>query len=70
MDTSYFIKAFSAAPSSVVPGYTIGGLAYFGVPWALGTFATSAAVGLESNPAFPTYPRVSCSPIASKDAHF
>lgn len=58
MDTSYFIKAFSASPSSVVPGYTIGGIAYFGIPWALGTVMSSLAVGLENNPVFPTYPRV------------
>ncbi|KAL1857317.1 hypothetical protein Plec18170_003436 [Paecilomyces lecythidis] len=57
MDTSYFIKAFSAAPSAVVPGYTIGGIAYFGIPWALGTLMSSVALGLENNPVFPTYPR-------------
>lgn len=59
MDTSYFIKAFSASPSAVVPGYTIGGIAYFGIPWALGTLMSSVALGLENNPVFPTYPRVS-----------
>ncbi|KAK6832311.1 hypothetical protein RU639_003906 [Aspergillus parasiticus] len=57
MDTSYFIKAFSAAPSSVVPGYTIGGIAYFAIPWALGTIMSSVAIGLENHPSFPTYPR-------------
>ncbi|KAF9890506.1 hypothetical protein FE257_005911 [Aspergillus nanangensis] len=57
MDTSYFIKAFSAAPSSVVPGYTIGGIAYFAIPWALGTIMSSVALGLENQPVFPTYPR-------------
>ncbi|GES63277.1 Na+/solute symporter [Aspergillus terreus] len=57
MDTSYFIKAFSAAPSSVVPGYTIGGIAYFSIPWGLGTIMSSVALGLENQPAFPTYPR-------------
>ncbi|GLA63387.1 hypothetical protein AtubIFM54640_004529 [Aspergillus tubingensis] len=57
MDTSYFIKAFSAAPSSVVPGYTIGGIAYFAIPWALGTIMSSLALGLENTSSFPTYPR-------------
>ncbi|PWY84801.1 Na+/solute symporter [Aspergillus heteromorphus CBS 117.55] len=57
MDTSYFIKAFSASPSSVVPGYTIGGIAYFAIPWALGTIMSSLALGLENRPVFPTYPR-------------
>lgn len=59
MDTSYFIKAFSASPSAVVPGYTIGGIMYFAVPWALGTVMSSVAIGLENTPQFPTYPRVS-----------
>ncbi|KAJ5538806.1 hypothetical protein N7494_008285 [Penicillium frequentans] len=57
MDTSYFIKAFSASPAAVVPGYTIGGIAYFAVPWGLGTVMSSLALGLENQPNFPTYPR-------------
>lgn len=58
MDTSYFIKAFSAKPSAVVPGYTIGGIAYFAIPWALGTVMSSVALGLENQSNFPTFPRV------------
>jgi Na+/proline symporter len=61
MDTSFFIKAFSASPRAVVPGYVVGGIAYFAIPWALGTLASSVVLGLESNPIFPTYPRVSVS---------
>ncbi|KAJ5344498.1 hypothetical protein N7452_002502 [Penicillium brevicompactum] len=57
MDTSYFIKAFSASPASVVPGYTIGGIAYFAIPWGLGTVMSSVALGLENQPNFPTFPR-------------
>ncbi|KAE8548998.1 hypothetical protein EYB25_009381 [Talaromyces marneffei] len=57
MDTSYFIKAFAASPAAVVPGYTIGGIAYFAIPWALGTVMSCVAVGLENTPVFPTYPR-------------
>ncbi|KAJ5138301.1 uncharacterized protein N7515_003149 [Penicillium bovifimosum] len=57
MDTSYFIKAFSASPAAVVPGYTIGGIAYFAIPWALGTVMSSVALGLENQPNFPTFPR-------------
>ncbi|CAL5874321.1 uncharacterized protein PFLUO_LOCUS8617 [Penicillium psychrofluorescens] len=57
MDTSYFIKAFSASPAAVVPGYTIGGVAYFAIPWALGTIMSSVALGLENQPDFPTFPR-------------
>ena len=60
MDTSFFIKAFSASPSAVVPGYVAGGIAYFAIPWAIGTVMSSVALGLEHTPGFPTYPRVSC----------
>lgn len=58
MDTSYFIKSFSATLSAVVPGYTIGGILYFSIPWGLGTVMSSLAIGLENHPSFPTYPRV------------
>ena len=59
MDTSFFVKAFAASPAAVVPGYIIGGIAYFAVPWCLGTLMSFVAVGLENDPRFPTYPRVS-----------
>ncbi len=32
MDTGFFVKAFSAAPQAVVPGYITGGIAYFAIP--------------------------------------
>ncbi|KAF2398136.1 hypothetical protein EJ06DRAFT_583948 [Trichodelitschia bisporula] len=57
MDTSFFIKAFSASPKAVVPGYIIGGISYFAIPWAIGTLASATVLGLEDNPIFPTYPR-------------
>ncbi|KAK2802361.1 hypothetical protein FQN50_007358 [Emmonsiellopsis sp. PD_5] len=57
MDTSFFVKAFSASPAAVVPGYVMGGIAYFAIPWGLGTLMSSVALGLEENPLFPTYPR-------------
>ncbi|KAL4916121.1 Sodium:solute symporter family-domain-containing protein [Aspergillus aurantiobrunneus] len=57
MDTSFFIKAFSASPKAVVPGYTIGGIMYFAIPWGLGTVMSSVALGLENQPNFPTFPR-------------
>ena len=59
MDTSFFVKAFAASPQAVVPGYVIGGIAYFAVPWALGTLMSFVALGLEATELFPTYPRVS-----------
>jgi hypothetical protein len=48
-----------------VPGYTIGGIAYFAIPWALGTIMSSVALGLENQPIFPTYPRVRSPNITS-----
>ncbi|OJJ06318.1 hypothetical protein ASPVEDRAFT_65074 [Aspergillus versicolor CBS 583.65] len=57
MDTSYFIKAFSASPKAVVPGYTIGGIMYFAIPWGLGTVMSSVALALENQSNFPTFPR-------------
>ena len=57
MDTGFFAKAFSAAPQAVVPGYIIGGIAYFAIPWCLGTLMSFSALGLENTELFPTYPR-------------
>ncbi|PQK13243.1 hypothetical protein BB8028_0004g01740 [Beauveria bassiana] len=58
MDTGFFAKAFSAAPHAVVPGYIIGGIAYFAIPWCLGTLMSFCALALETQPFFPTYPRL------------
>ncbi|KAM5354904.1 hypothetical protein ACJ41O_001550 [Fusarium nematophilum] len=49
--------AFSAAPQAVVPGYIVGGIAYFGIPWCLGTLMSLSALGLEGSERFPTFPR-------------
>lgn len=57
MDTGYFVKAFSAAPHAVVPGYIIGGIGYFAIPWAFGTLMSFSALSLENTPRFLTYPR-------------
>ncbi|KAH7153634.1 Sodium:solute symporter family-domain-containing protein [Dactylonectria macrodidyma] len=57
MDTGYFLKAFAASPSAVVPGYVVGGISYFSIPWCLGTVVGMASLGLEALPVFPTYPR-------------
>ena len=58
MDTGFFAKAFSAAPHAVVPGYIVGGIAYFGIPWCLGTIMSFSALALENQPFFPTFPRL------------
>lgn len=58
MDAGYFTKAFAASPEAVVPGYVIGGICYFSIPWALGTVMGMTALGLETSKSFPTFPRV------------
>lgn len=67
MDTGFFTKAFSAAPQAVVPGYIIGGIAYFAIPWCLGTLMSLAALSLETTSStFPTYPnRMSAVEVSS-----
>ncbi|KAH6693533.1 urea active transporter [Plectosphaerella plurivora] len=57
MDSGFYVKAFAAQPQAVVPGYIVGGIAYFGIPWCLGTLMSFIALGLETTSTFPTYPR-------------
>jgi len=56
-DSSYWQKAFSANPAAAVDGYTIGGLLYFAIPWALGTIAGLVGLSLTNNPAWPAFGR-------------
>ncbi|KAJ4260432.1 hypothetical protein NW762_007171 [Fusarium torreyae] len=58
MDTGFWQKGFSADVAAAVPGYVLGGVASFSVPWTVGTVFGLAAVALESSPSFPTYPRM------------
>lgn len=46
-------------PASTVPGYVLGGLSWYTMPFAfaLATTMGLVAVALENAPAFPTYPR-------------
>ncbi|KAG7006612.1 urea active transporter 1 [Physcia stellaris] len=56
LDNGYYNKAIAAGVSSALPGYVMGGLAWFAIPWLCATTMGLAAVALESNPVFPTYP--------------
>ncbi|KAI9362995.1 urea active transporter [Zopfochytrium polystomum] len=56
VDQAYWQRAIAARPSSTVLGYLIGGLCWFAIPFFLATTLGLAGVGLESDPAFPTYP--------------
>jgi SSS family transporter len=55
-DNGYYNKAIAAHPVSALPGYVLGGLAWFAIPWLTATTMGLAALALETNPAFPTYP--------------
>jgi urea-proton symporter len=51
-----FQKAIAAAPEAALPGYMIGGLSWFSIPFCLATTFGLAARALEHTPAWPTYP--------------
>jgi SSS family transporter len=56
LDNGYYNKAIAASPISALPGYILGGIAWFAVPFLVATTMGLTAVALENNPAFPTYP--------------
>ncbi|POS74266.1 urea active transporter [Diaporthe helianthi] len=56
MDNGYYNKAIAASPVHALPGYIIGGLAWFAIPWLCATTMGLSALALEGTPAFPTYP--------------
>jgi len=55
-DNGYYNKAIAASPVHALPGYIMGGLSWFAIPWLCATTMGLAALALEGNPAFPTYP--------------
>ncbi|KAG9796326.1 urea active transporter-like protein, partial [Aureobasidium melanogenum] len=57
MDTGFWQKGFSADVAAAVPGYVLGGIASFSVPWCFGTIVGLAGLALEGTAAWPTYPR-------------
>lgn len=56
LDNGYYNKAIAASPVYALPGYIIGGLSWFAIPWLTATTMGLSALALESNPRFPTYP--------------
>ena len=56
LDNGYYNKAIAASPVSALPGYILGGLSWFAVPFLAATTMGLAAIALESNPVFPSYP--------------
>lgn len=55
-DNGYYNKAIAASPIHALPGYIMGGLSWFAIPWLIATTMGLSALALESNPVFPTYP--------------
>ena len=56
LDNGYYNKAIAASPVSALPGYILGGISWFAVPFLAATTMGLAAIALESNPSFPSYP--------------
>lgn len=56
MDNGYYNKAIAAGISNALPGYIMGGLSWFAIPWLAATAMGLAALSLENNPVWPSYP--------------
>ncbi|KAL3423502.1 urea active transporter [Phlyctema vagabunda] len=56
LDNGYYNKAIAASPVHALPGYIMGGISWFAIPWLCATTMGLAALALEGHPAFPTYP--------------
>ncbi|KAJ8112676.1 hypothetical protein ONZ43_g5339 [Nemania bipapillata] len=56
LDNGYYNKAISSSPVHALPGYILGGLSWFAIPWLTATTMGLSALALENTPAFPTYP--------------
>jgi len=57
LDNSFHQKGIAADPAAAIPGYVLGGLSWYAMPFTLATTMGIVAVALENTPAFPTYPR-------------
>ncbi|BGP52573.1 hypothetical protein JCM8202v2_000128 [Rhodotorula sphaerocarpa] len=55
-DQGYWQRAIASRPDTTTKGYMLGGISWFAIPWAFGTFGGLAARALLTNPKFPTYP--------------
>lgn len=56
LDNGYFNKAFASDPVATMPGYVIGGLAWFAIPMFTATTMGLTALSLQDTVAWPTYP--------------
>lgn len=58
LDTGYWNKAIAASPAAALPGYFLGGISWFAIPWLCATTMGLAGRILEHTEYWPTYPRV------------
>lgn len=56
LDQAYWQRAIASRPTTAVRAYILGGLAWFAIPFGFATTLGLAAVALQDNPKFPTYP--------------
>ncbi|KEZ45051.1 putative urea active transporter 1 [Scedosporium apiospermum] len=56
LDNGYYNKAIAASPVHALPGYVIGGISWFPVPFLTATTMGLTALALENRPSFPTFP--------------
>lgn len=54
MFTSFFSAAYPLLTLRFSKGYILGGVAYFCIPFSLGTIMGLAGVALQAHPSFPT----------------
>ncbi|KAK8074508.1 urea active transporter 1 [Apiospora hydei] len=57
LDNGYYNKAIAASPVHALPGYILGGLSWFAIPWlTVSHNPRSLRPGPRRHPRFPTYP--------------
>ncbi|KAK4888314.1 hypothetical protein LTR27_012765 [Elasticomyces elasticus] len=56
LDQGYWQRAIASRPKTAVPGYILGGFAWFAIPFGFATTLGLSAVALTDNPSYPTYP--------------
>lgn len=56
LDNGYFNKAFAADSRATLPGYVLGGLAWFAIPMLTSTCLGLVGLSLEGTQYWPTYP--------------
>lgn len=66
LDNGYWNKAIAASPAAALPGYVMGGLSWFAIPWLTATTMGLACLALEDTPSFPTFPnRLSAADVSA-----